>query len=116
MCFNKPRQPLATHKYIHKHGPVAAKWREVRLDWIQKHPGPWQCYICGVPLDIEPHDGFQSLTLDHVLPRATHPELRWNHDNLEPACWSCNHKKGSMDSIARASKRAYHKKLDQLQA
>jgi 5-methylcytosine-specific restriction endonuclease McrA len=99
---------------MRKHGAKAAKWREVRLDWIQKHPGPWTCYICSVPLDIEAHDGFQRLTLDHVLPRSTHPELRYEHANLEPCCWSCNTKKGSMDATSRASKRAYHRKLEDL--
>lgn len=114
MCFNRPRTPLAKHTYMRKHGPVAAKWREVRWDWIQQHPGPWQCYICGVPLDIEAHDDFQRLTLDHVLPRSTHPELRYVLENLEPCCWDCNHRKGSMDATARASKREYKRKLEDL--
>ncbi len=116
MCFNKPRQPLERHSYLRKHGPKAARWREVRWDWIQKHTGPWSCYICGIPLDIEPHDDFKPLTLDHVLPKGTHPELQWDHDNLEPCCWNCNHAKGGIDATSRTSKRDYQHKLEDIQA
>lgn len=34
-------------------------------------------------------------TLDHVLPRGSHPELRYELSNLKPCCWDCNYKKGS---------------------
>ncbi len=54
----------------------------------------WECYLrihpwCPVKLDIE------HLTLDHVVSRTRDPKLRFNQQNLKPACIHCNGMKGS---------------------
>lgn len=70
-------------------GRIAKEWVKSRQEWIGAHPGPWKCYICNTPLDID------TLTLDHVKSRSRRPDLRFDQDNLMPCCWSCNEKKGS---------------------
>ena len=81
--YAKPRKP------INRVGKVAKKWIETRKQWIDEHPGPWSCYICGTPLNID------TLTLDHVKSRSRRPDLRYEFDNLQPCCWPCNTAKGS---------------------
>ena len=81
--YTKPR------KQLKKIGPVTKKWIETRRKWIELNPGPWNCYICGVPLDIN------EMELDHVKPRSKYPELRFDLDNLKPCCHKDNFEKGS---------------------
>ena len=84
--YAKPKKPLK------RRGKIADRWVEVRNDWIQKNSdgtGVWNCYLCGKILTIN------NLTLDHVIPRSARPDLRFEHSNLKPCCYSCNIKKGS---------------------
>jgi hypothetical protein len=87
----KPRKP------INKVGKVTKKWILYKHDWIERHggvDGKWICYLqisvlCPQLLTV------QTLTLDHVIPRSRRPDLRYNDDNIKPACWDCNSEKGS---------------------
>lgn len=91
--FNKYAKPKKAIKRI---GPVAKKWIETRHEWIKKHitdNGLWECFYCGRLLTLD------QLTLDHKLSRGRHPEKRFDENNLVPACWGCNEKKGSKDEI-----------------
>lgn len=75
------------------------QWLIIRATWIQKNPPPireqfWTCYLqihewCPIQLNIN------SITLDHVVSRSRDPSLRYNLENLRPACIYCNEKKGS---------------------
>lgn len=89
---------------IGKHGKL---WISTRHQWIKDNPPPiegkfWLCYLrihpyCPVRLSLE------TLTLDHVVPRSNDPKLRYDHDNLRPACKYCNSEKGSksLDQVRR---------------
>lgn len=80
-------------------GKQTKQWIITRATWIRKHPPTiegkyWLCYLqihpwCPVRLDVE------HLTLDHVFSRSHDPKLRFNQDNLQPACLYCNNEKGS---------------------
>lgn len=80
-------------------GKQTKQWFITRATWIRKNPPPvegkyWICYLrihpwCPVRIDVE------HLTLDHVVSRSRDPSLRFNADNLKPACIYCNGEKGS---------------------
>jgi len=83
---------------IKKIGKQTKQWFVTRATWIRKNPpdknGNWYCYLrihpwCPGKLTLE------TLTLDHVIPRSHDPKLRFNLDNLKPACEYCNSEKGS---------------------
>lgn len=83
---------------INKMGKHAKQWFMTRATWIRKNPpdqyGYWYCYLqihpwCPKKLTIH------NLTIDHVVPRSNDPSLRYNQDNLKPACKYCNTEKGS---------------------
>lgn len=89
MCFSKPREPLKNKKAMHRFGPVAAKWMEVRNQWMQDNPPPWKCFYCGGDLDID------TLNLDHKFSRSRRPDLRFDPNNLVACCYADNTLKGS---------------------
>ena len=82
-CPKKPRKPLP------RSGKISRQWNSTRQKWIRDNPEPWACYICFKPLDAS------TLTLDHLMSRSRHPELRFDVTNLAPCCWKCNSLKGS---------------------
>jgi 5-methylcytosine-specific restriction endonuclease McrA len=67
------------------------------MEWIQANPptnGVWICALritplCPVRLDID------QLTIDHIKPKGSNPELAHELSNLQPACIYCNGEKGS---------------------
>lgn len=85
-CLRKPV------KRINRRGKVAVQWQNTRNEYLQANPpkdGYYVCYICNkkvLPSEI---------TLDHVLPRSSNPELRFEFNNLKPCCYLCNMQKGS---------------------
>lgn len=96
-CVDKTLKPKKPMKKI---GKVTEKWIETRKDWISRNPpdskGLWECYLKISPYCL----GFMnkdSLTIDHVKSRSRHPELRYDLDNLKPACAPCNGLKGSVE-------------------
>lgn len=100
-CFQNPKRALKVIKRspINKIGKTTKQWYVTRATWIRKNPPPiegkyWECYLqihewCPRRIDIS------HLTLDHVVSRSRDPSLRFNLDNLKPACIYCNEKKGS---------------------
>jgi len=107
-CFQNPKRKLKelkrtaikrSTKPINKIGKTTKQWFITRATWIKKNPPPiegtyWICYLqihpwCPVRIDVE------HLTLDHVISRSRAPSLRFNADNLKPACYHCNNEKGS---------------------
>lgn len=88
----KPKKPMK------KMGKVAKKWVETRHDWIKnnppKHNGMWACELKLSPLCLRYMD-LDQLTLDHTIARSKRPDLRYDHNNLKPACLPCNTEKGS---------------------
>ncbi len=100
---HKPRKPIAVKsvpkqrialprptKAIKKHGKIHKQWMSVRGDWLTLNPTPWRCHYCDKALDIT------TIVLDHKAPRSSHPALRFDLDNLVPACFVCNTLKGSI--------------------
>lgn len=103
-CYANPKVALKRkvglkRTPIKKIGKQTKQWFITRATWIRKNPPPlegkyWICYLqihpwCPVRLDLE------RLTLDHVVSRSRDAKLRFNQDNLKPACIYCNTEKGS---------------------
>jgi len=93
-CQKNPKNA----KGIKRLGKIAQKNIEFRSEWIQRNTnkeGIWVCYLqkhpnCPIYLTIN------TLTLEHVKSRSGNPHLRWDFDNVKPACWWDNSAKGSM--------------------
>jgi 5-methylcytosine-specific restriction endonuclease McrA len=92
-CWRLKKEPIKTISKLKMSGKYSKKWLATRKEWFSLNPpnpfGYYACYLCGrwfTPKEI---------TLDHVLPRGSHPELRYELTNLKPCCWECNQKKGS---------------------
>lgn len=100
-CYQNPKRALKALKRspINKIGKNTKQWFITRATWIKKNAPPiegkyWICYLqihpwCPVRISVE------NLTLDHVVSRSSDPSLRFNQDNLKPACKYCNEMKGS---------------------
>lgn len=94
-CKDNPKR----NKYkLPKQGKVAFAMKMTRDVWFDKNPpdsnGFYHCYLnisnqC--PNRLLPIDTM----LDHVQPRSSHPELRFDLLNLMPCCFWCNSLKGS---------------------
>lgn len=106
-CFTNPKKALKRTP-IKKIGKTTKQWFMTRATWIRKNPPPiegtyWECYLqihewCPVRIDIS------KLTLDHVVSRSHDASLRFNLDNLKPACQYCNSEKGSrsLEAVLKA--------------
>lgn len=100
-CYQNPKRTLKQLKRspINKVGKQTKQWLVTRASWIRHNPPPiegkyWMCYLrihpwCPGRIDIA------HLTLDHVVSRTRDVKLRFNLDNLKPACIYCNGEKGS---------------------
>lgn len=65
------------------------RWNEWRKGWLRRHPPEYYiCGVCGEPV----HEG--DVTLDHIYPVSTHPNLQYNETNIRPAHNSCNVERG----------------------
>lgn len=105
-CFQRPKkQPKRTP--IKKGGKHEQAWRLFRKRYLELHPsnheGYYICYICSKWVEA------QDITLDHKVSRSNAPELRYNEDNIEFCCWSCNSKKGSLSLEQYRKKRSIQK-------
>lgn len=94
MCFNKPRSSL---RRISK--KTQQKKIDTKIAWFEANPpnsdGGWVCYLrisqhCPVMLTRD------TLELEHVKSKASHPHLRYEVSNLLPACRWCNELKGGL--------------------
>jgi hypothetical protein len=100
-CYQNPKRALKQLKRspINKVGKQTKQWFVTRASWIRHNPPPiegkyWMCYLrihpwCPGRIDVA------HLTLDHVVSRTRDVKLRFNQDNLRPACIYCNGEKGS---------------------
>lgn len=97
-AIKRSTTPLKRTK-LNKVGKHTKQWLTTRATWVRHNPPPvegqyWLCYLrihpwCPVRIDIS------NLTLDHVVSRTRDPSLRYNANNLRPACIHCNGMKGS---------------------
>ncbi|MDE2106345.1 MAG: HNH endonuclease [Patescibacteria group bacterium] len=104
---HKPRKPIqrsslkTSSQPIRRIGPVTKKWLATRRAWIEKNGAEGHlCHYCGYLLsmlqDLIDSDMARPLTLDHITARTRDSSLRFEFDNLTPACPPCNRKKGSL--------------------
>jgi len=66
---------------------------------MKKKYGTLHCVYCNCYVQVmklgEPLKRSIMATVDHYLPKATHPELEFDESNLRVCCDKCNAKKGS---------------------
>lgn len=67
------------------------EWRKLRMQMLLRY-GP-RCMCCGAT----PQTG-AVMNVDHIKPRATHPDLALDPENLQILCNACNHGKGNWDT------------------
>jgi len=81
------------------------EWLAFRYQWLKDNPpdhdGYYICGICGKPVWVG------DVTLDHILPRSSHPELILDVSNIQPAHGKCNSDKGSRKIVPKVSKAEY---------
>ena len=69
--------------------PVTKDWLAFRRAWIKNHPpdyrGYYSCGICGNPVSAK------AMQLDHIQKRGSHPELRFDENNVRPTHPTCNY-------------------------
>lgn len=66
------------------------RWRRLRIDVLEENRevfGALTCECCGSADATQYH-------VDHIYPRASHPELALEPDNLQVLCDACNVGKG----------------------
>ena len=97
MCFNKPRLPIRPPKGLNR--------SQRKAKFMAANPpddyGLWRCYLKISPACIIRMDKDQ-LTVEHVKPVGSYPELKDDLDNMKPACFFCNTLKGSRSIEALA--------------
>lgn len=75
----------------------STKWLKFRVEYLHnicKIFGHIDCHYCPkTHLKIETKDKNKLATIDHVIPLSKGGEM-WNLDNLVPACYTCNMRKG----------------------
>lgn len=73
-------------------------WITVRELWFELYApdyrGMYQCGLCLFEVHID------ETTLDHIMPKGSHPKLKYDLTNLQPAHGVCNNRKGSMSMEA----------------
>lgn len=95
---------------------TAKKLSGLYTDKFAKNGSPGRPYyeeiIAGAPNGICPLCGIgEASTLDHYLPKSAYPTLSITPANLIPACFDCNHKKGS---ASKSSTLPIHAYLDEI--
>lgn len=86
---------------MRQQGKVGREWARVRAKWLRDHPKEW--YYCALRISPQCPGAVrrEEVTLDHIISRSRRPDLRFDPDNLQPACNPCNMLKGSrsMDEL-----------------
>ena len=92
---HKPRKAIKTYKLPAKIGKQGRHTANAVEAWKRKQKpnirGNYVCYICFKEVPY--------LMAEHVMSKARHPELRTDHNNLQPVCAECNEAKGSNDGV-----------------
>lgn len=95
LCVGHPRPSMPPHfteqfiksgEFLHTH-----EWKRVRMATLLRYGNKCQC--CGTT----PARG-AVMNVDHIKPRATHPELALDPNNTQVLCDACNAGKGSWDA------------------
>lgn len=91
-CYIRPKHPL-----LKESKTARSKRQSMASVWFRKNPpdenGNWICYLqitrrCPRILTRE------TITLEHVYPKAKYPELKYKIENIKPSCVFCNKEKG----------------------
>lgn len=81
-------------------GKAGLKWEDTRKRWFAENMrGSYACYICETLMSRD------MTTLDHVKPRGSHPELKYDMSNLQVCCGRCQMSKGSKSLRAYIAER-----------
>ena len=78
----KNRKKQNTNFYASK------EWRRLRVKILEKYE--CRCMMCG----RSPKEYRVVIHVDHIKPRASHPKLELDEDNLQLLCEDCNLGKG----------------------
>lgn len=93
LCKLKSKKPMRQEAVKTK-----AKRTEVRVLWFDLNPpdeyGRWQCYLRIAP-NCYGYLTRETVDLEHVDSKARRPDLKFDVQNLKPACPPCNQLKGS---------------------
>lgn len=79
----KVKAPTANNNHFY----ASWEWKTARFAALKRWGA--DCMCCG---------SRHRITVDHILPIRTHPELRLDQDNLQILCNECNMGKGSHDT------------------
>jgi 5-methylcytosine-specific restriction endonuclease McrA len=104
----KPPKPLKRSKIKVKFYDDET-WIKIRQLYFDQHPPDYddQYYQCGLcPFAVHKDE----VVLDHKIPKSSHPELKYDFDNLHTAHFTCNSLKGSM--TLEAYNRKYYKEIN----
>lgn len=95
MCFKKPRRPIS-----HEAPSTRSKRTQTTREWYKDNPpderGLYYCYL-NIAVDCKVRLTRSQVRLEHVKSKARHPELKYDKNNIKPACDPCNGLKASKD-------------------
>ena len=83
--------PIAKHSTARAFN-ASIGWKKARFEVLEHYSG--ECMLCG---RSKKRHGIV-VSVDHIKPRSTHPELSLRFDNLQILCEDCNQGKGSYES------------------
>ena len=89
---SKPKpKPIAEHLTAREFNSSIG-WKKARFEVLDHYAG--ECMLCGRSKKMH---GIV-VSVDHIKPRSTHPELALKFDNLQVFCEDCNQGKGAEES------------------
>lgn len=96
-CYRKRSD--GKHKSINKESKTHKRKRaELYHNFFRQNPpdeqGGYVCYL-NISKDCPGWVMKEEVSLEHVFPRSSYPEVRYNILNIKPSCWWCNQLKGS---------------------
>jgi 5-methylcytosine-specific restriction endonuclease McrA len=83
MAFRYPRR-----RHVRRHGPRGYRNYRSYKPWLRDE-FDFRCVYC-LWRERWCADGDHAFSVDHLLPRTTHPERLCDYDNLVYACCQCN--------------------------
>lgn len=94
MCYKKLRKPIKQMSQKHYKENI-----ETKTAWFKANPpdenGEWECYL-KISKDCLGKLNYRTLNREHVVSKVRAPELRFDINNIKPACQPCNKLKGSL--------------------
>jgi hypothetical protein len=92
-CFKRPQTPIAPESATHKNKRLTTRQKWFRANRPDAD-GRWECYLQIAP-DCPKLVTTETIDLEHVRPKGSHPILRYVIQNIKPACQPCNKLKRS---------------------